>query len=288
MQTEFSTNLPVKVRQYELFSWLFILQGIWRGAVWQDCGERFLHRERCQPAHPPNPGCSQISPRYGDCPQRPEGILPSDDRTTALEPLSYLQSVILSLQPENLLYYSMDEDSKIMISDFGLSKIEGAGSVMSTACGTPGYVGKAFISLFILSLLISSVFHRGSAHAVSAHMPSLFIVLLGACSSTTESIASVSEVLSTHSMWPTWSHCTSGRSRSLEFILAAALCHIFSTLPRCVFHSSWGSCSEAVQQSSGLLVHRCYFLYSVSLSSCITENYVTWSFSSITYLPKSL
>ena len=36
----------------------------------------------------------------------------------------------------------MDEDSKIMISDFGLSKIEGSGSVMSTACGTPGYVGK--------------------------------------------------------------------------------------------------------------------------------------------------
>ena len=48
----------------------------------------------------------------------------------------------LSSQPENLLYYSMDEDSKIMISDFGLSKIEGSGSVMSTACGTPGYVGK--------------------------------------------------------------------------------------------------------------------------------------------------
>lgn len=37
----------------------------------------------------------------------------------------------------------MDEDSKIMISDFGLSKIEGAGSVMSTACGTPGYVGES-------------------------------------------------------------------------------------------------------------------------------------------------
>ncbi|KFU90892.1 Calcium/calmodulin-dependent protein kinase type 1, partial [Chaetura pelagica] len=43
-------------------------------------------------------------------------------------------------QPENLLYYSLDEDSKIMISDFGLSKIEDCGSVMSTACGTPGYV----------------------------------------------------------------------------------------------------------------------------------------------------
>lgn len=49
---------------------------------------------------------------------------------------------LLSSQPENLLYYSMDEDSKIMISDFGLSKIEGCGSVMSTACGTPGYVGE--------------------------------------------------------------------------------------------------------------------------------------------------
>lgn len=51
-------------------------------------------------------------------------------------------STLLFLQPENLLYYSMDEDSKIMISDFGLSKIEGCGSVMSTACGTPGYVGE--------------------------------------------------------------------------------------------------------------------------------------------------
>ncbi|KFO34539.1 Calcium/calmodulin-dependent protein kinase type 1D [Fukomys damarensis] len=45
------------------------------------------------------------------------------------------------LKPENLLYYSQDEESKIMISDFGLSKMEGKGDVMSTACGTPGYVG---------------------------------------------------------------------------------------------------------------------------------------------------
>ncbi|KAB1254075.1 Calcium/calmodulin-dependent protein kinase type 1D [Camelus dromedarius] len=47
------------------------------------------------------------------------------------------------LKPENLLYYSQDEESKIMISDFGLSKMEGKGDVMSTACGTPGYVGAA-------------------------------------------------------------------------------------------------------------------------------------------------
>ena len=45
------------------------------------------------------------------------------------------------LQPENLLYYSPSEDSKIMISDFGLSKMENSG-VMATACGTPGYVGE--------------------------------------------------------------------------------------------------------------------------------------------------
>ena len=44
-------------------------------------------------------------------------------------------------QPENLLYYCPDEDSKIMISDFGLSKMEDSG-IMATACGTPGYVGE--------------------------------------------------------------------------------------------------------------------------------------------------
>ncbi|OXA43935.1 calcium/calmodulin-dependent protein kinase type 1 [Folsomia candida] len=43
------------------------------------------------------------------------------------------------LKPENLLYYCSDEDSKIMISDFGLSKMEDSG-IMATACGTPGYV----------------------------------------------------------------------------------------------------------------------------------------------------
>ncbi|XP_069621313.1 calcium/calmodulin-dependent protein kinase type 1D [Ranitomeya imitator] len=44
------------------------------------------------------------------------------------------------LKPENLLYFSQEGASKIMISDFGLSKMEGKGDVMSTACGTPGYV----------------------------------------------------------------------------------------------------------------------------------------------------
>ncbi|XP_056589279.1 calcium/calmodulin-dependent protein kinase IGb isoform X2 [Triplophysa dalaica] len=59
-----------------------------------------------------------------------------------LEAVSYLHEsgiVHRDLKPENLLYYSPDENSKIMISDFGLSKIEENG-IMSTACGTPGYV----------------------------------------------------------------------------------------------------------------------------------------------------
>ncbi|XP_013854962.1 calcium/calmodulin-dependent protein kinase type 1-like, partial [Austrofundulus limnaeus] len=43
------------------------------------------------------------------------------------------------LKPENLLYYNMEENAKIMVSDFGLSKTLEHG-VMSTACGTPGYV----------------------------------------------------------------------------------------------------------------------------------------------------
>lgn len=47
----------------------------------------------------------------------------------------------VSEQPENLLYHSMDENAKIMVSDFGLSKTLEHG-VMSTACGTPGYVGE--------------------------------------------------------------------------------------------------------------------------------------------------
>lgn len=49
--------------------------------------------------------------------------------------------VSVCVQPENILYFSQDEHSKIMISDFGLSKMVD-NDIMSTACGTPGYVGK--------------------------------------------------------------------------------------------------------------------------------------------------
>ncbi|XP_021564040.1 calcium/calmodulin-dependent protein kinase type 1B isoform X1 [Carlito syrichta] len=56
--------------------------------------------------------------------------------------VSYLHGLGIvhrDLKPENLLYATPFEDSKIMVSDFGLSKIQ-AGNMLSTACGTPGYV----------------------------------------------------------------------------------------------------------------------------------------------------
>ncbi|CAM2109948.1 unnamed protein product [Caretta caretta] len=57
----------------------------------------------------------------------------------ALSYLHRLGIVHRDLKPENLLYASPFEDAKIMITDFGLSKLESDG-VMATACGTPGYV----------------------------------------------------------------------------------------------------------------------------------------------------
>jgi len=44
------------------------------------------------------------------------------------------------LKPENLLLSDKSKNSKVMISDFGLSKIFNDEEVMKTACGTPGYV----------------------------------------------------------------------------------------------------------------------------------------------------
>ncbi|XP_028849122.1 calcium/calmodulin-dependent protein kinase type 1B isoform X1 [Denticeps clupeoides] len=59
-----------------------------------------------------------------------------------LEAVKYLHQLGIvhrDLKPENLLYDTPLEDSKIVISDFGLSKMEDQG-VLSTACGTPAYV----------------------------------------------------------------------------------------------------------------------------------------------------
>ncbi|CAK8690153.1 unnamed protein product [Clavelina lepadiformis] len=60
-----------------------------------------------------------------------------------LDAVAYLHTkdiVHRDLKPENLLYHTTADDSKIMISDFGLSKVEVEGQMLKTACGTPGYV----------------------------------------------------------------------------------------------------------------------------------------------------
>lgn len=59
-----------------------------------------------------------------------------------LEGVRYLHSMHIvhrDLKPENLLYQDESEDSKILITDFGLAKLLSDGP-MNTACGTPGYV----------------------------------------------------------------------------------------------------------------------------------------------------
>lgn len=70
-----------------------------------------------------------------------QGVVHRDLKVREFKVAPYFIFISVLLQPENLLYYSPDEDSKIMISDFGLSKMEDSG-IMATACGTPGYVGK--------------------------------------------------------------------------------------------------------------------------------------------------
>jgi len=59
-----------------------------------------------------------------------------------LDAVQYLHSLHIAhrdLKPENLLLKSGD-DTEVMLSDFGLSKIIGEEQMMRTACGTPYYV----------------------------------------------------------------------------------------------------------------------------------------------------
>ncbi|KAJ3196589.1 calcium calmodulin-dependent protein kinase type 1G [Irineochytrium annulatum] len=70
------------------------------------------------------------------------GIAHRDLKVTSFDlPLSTrIADGDLNFQPENLLLSDKSPNAKIMISDFGLSKIFSTDEVMRTACGTPGYV----------------------------------------------------------------------------------------------------------------------------------------------------
>ncbi len=67
-----------------------------------------------------------------------------------LDGLKYLHSLGIShrdLKPENLLYYHPGHDSKILITDFGLSSTRKSGdSYMKTTCGTPEYIAPEILA----------------------------------------------------------------------------------------------------------------------------------------------
>jgi protein serine kinase H len=62
-----------------------------------------------------------------------------------LDGAGYLHSLGIAhrdLKPENILYYHPGADSKILITDFGLSAMRktGGDAFMATVCGTPEYI----------------------------------------------------------------------------------------------------------------------------------------------------
>lgn len=70
-----------------------------------------------------------------------------------LDGLKYLHGLGIThrdLKPENLLYYHPGHDSKILITDFGLSAVrrtgEGTGHHMKTTCGTPEYIAPEILA----------------------------------------------------------------------------------------------------------------------------------------------
>ena len=68
-----------------------------------------------------------------------------------LDGLRYLHDLGIThrdLKPENLLYYHPGNESKILITDFGLSSCRKAGAnyMMLTTCGTPEYIGPEILA----------------------------------------------------------------------------------------------------------------------------------------------
>ena len=67
-----------------------------------------------------------------------------------IDGVRYLHSLGIThrdLKPENLLYYHPGRDSKILITDFGLSAFRRTGDVyMKTTCGTPEYIAPEILA----------------------------------------------------------------------------------------------------------------------------------------------
>ncbi len=68
-----------------------------------------------------------------------------------LDGIRYLHSLGIThrdLKPENLLYYHPGHDSKILITDFGLSAFRKSGGdiFMNTTCGTPEYIAPEILA----------------------------------------------------------------------------------------------------------------------------------------------
>lgn len=69
----------------------------------------------------------------------------ADTIVTLCSALNHLHSqkppiVHRDLKPENILYGSPADDAPIKLADFGLARFVEPGAMMTTACGTPGYV----------------------------------------------------------------------------------------------------------------------------------------------------
>lgn len=83
-----------------------------------------------------------------------KGHFTEQDATRVLsmvcEGVRYLHSLGIThrdLKPENLLYYHPGHDSKILITDFGLSAFRRTGNMyMKTTCGTPEYIAPEILA----------------------------------------------------------------------------------------------------------------------------------------------
>lgn len=209
-------------------------------------------------------------------------------------------------QPENLLYYSPAEDSKIMISDFGLSKTSESGA-MATACGTPGYVGEwqtealswsshSQISCFVESLLISLLIK-----SVAEMLLYYFGVLVGKAPTLCNASALMCQIaylslpcrhvialfLSRlflihlccssngveHFLYSPWySRSTCPCCQILKMDWNCWQCNSFSVVWFCEYSSgSFGP--AALRQGGGCLVHWSHCLHSVSGGQCYA---VSW------------